>query len=338
MSTTLFQHAYYIGSYMSGIVYGMELIAYCVTMRELSRKEEKQKSDRCFMIYSTALLILVTIDVSTNAIWGEQMWITYRNRPGGVEYFLKTQVTVWYETLSSTSVVSLVFVSDALLIYRCFVLWSSSYGIIILPSLIYLGAFALAVCQLISSGVPGGDFFAGKAVNFGVPYYAMSIGLNILLTGLVCGRLVYLSRSVMNAMGSAGTENARLYTGLMTIMVESAAPYSLLGILYLVPYALGSEIAIAFGQVWAKMTCLAPQLIVLRIVTRRALDRKTIDIAAYSIHFTEATGPNVHENPNSIPESSHLLVTRDANVVPASSEDDATLRNPHTMEDASKMV
>jgi hypothetical protein len=36
--------------------------------------------------------------------------------------------------------------------------------------------------------------------------------------------------------------------------IESAALYTISGTLYLVPYALESQTAIAFGQVWAKLT------------------------------------------------------------------------------------
>jgi hypothetical protein len=38
------------------------------------------------------------------------------------------------------------------------------------------------------------------------------------------------------------------------ILIESAAPYSLVGLMFLIPYARQSGTAIVFGQVWAKMT------------------------------------------------------------------------------------
>ncbi|KZT04286.1 uncharacterized protein LAESUDRAFT_658015 [Laetiporus sulphureus 93-53] len=284
MSTKVFEHAFYIGGQMSAILYGVDLVMYFTTMQALLTKSDARRSDRFFTVYSTIMLLLLTIDVSTNAVWGEQMWITFRDEPGGVPEFIATQTAVWYETLSSTSVVALIFMSDALLIYRCFILWGSRLVIIVLPILVYLAAFALAICELVSAGVPGGDFFAGKSVNFGVPYYALSIALNICLTLLICGRLVYLSRFVRAAMGR---ESAQLYTGLASLMIESAAPYSMLGIMFLVPYARGSDVSIAFGQVWAKLTCLSPQLIVLRVATRRAWDRTTIS-QAQSMQF--ATG------------------------------------------------
>jgi hypothetical protein len=44
-----------------------------------------------------------------------------------------------------------------------------------------------------------------------------------------------------------------MYTSVASMLVESAAPYSVFGIMFLIPYAMGNPIAISFGQVWAKI-------------------------------------------------------------------------------------
>ena len=153
-------------------------------------------------------------------------------------------------------------------IYRLFIIYGSNYYIIIFPILVYLGAtgthscsprsagkltrvLALAILELVTSFTPGGFFFGASSINFGTPYYSMTIGLNILVTALICYRLLGLSRIVRESMGE---ENAKLYTGVAAILIESAAPYSLTGIMFLVPYARGSLISVALGQVWAKCT------------------------------------------------------------------------------------
>lgn len=92
---------------------------YFTAMHRLVRAKRRKRlaGSRTFLaIFSTALFILVTIDISTNAVWGEQMWITSRDKPGGVPGFLATEIAVWYETLSSTSVVVMIFMGDALLV------------------------------------------------------------------------------------------------------------------------------------------------------------------------------------------------------------------------------
>lgn len=109
----------------------------------------------------------------------------------------------------------------------------------------------MAIIELVLAGSPGGNFFHGKVINFGVPYYTITIGLNIIITSLICFRLLRLGKAVSKALGR---ESARMYTSVAAMLIESAAPYSLVGIMFLIPYALGSGTAIAFGQVWAKLT------------------------------------------------------------------------------------
>lgn len=135
--TTLFEHSYYIGGYMGGILYGkcllntwavacadrymapgFEVTVYFMILQALFRKGNKNSasSRRFCATYSTFMILFATIDVACNAIWGEQMWITYRNIPGGVAEYIATRVSVWYETLGSTSVVCSVFLGDGLLV------------------------------------------------------------------------------------------------------------------------------------------------------------------------------------------------------------------------------
>ena len=64
------------------------------------------------------MVLLSTINVSCNAIWGEEMWITHRDDPGGVARYIATEVSVWYETLASAAVITCVFLGDALLVCR----------------------------------------------------------------------------------------------------------------------------------------------------------------------------------------------------------------------------
>lgn len=62
------------------------------------------------------MIMLSTINIAANAVFGQEMWITHRDDSGGVSNFLATQVTVWYETLASTSVICCIFMGDGLLV------------------------------------------------------------------------------------------------------------------------------------------------------------------------------------------------------------------------------
>jgi hypothetical protein len=110
---------------------------------------------------------------------------------------------------------------------------------------------ALAIVELVGAYTPGGNFFQGRALLFGTTYYTMTIGLNIILTVLICARLLYFSRLMRAAFGT-DEASSRLYSGIAAMLAESAAPYALVGIMFLIPYALQSQTADLFGQLYAK--------------------------------------------------------------------------------------
>lgn len=101
-----------------GVYVGINLVMYFLTLQGLLRKNNHNsaKSRKFFAIYSTILLLLLTVDISVNAVWGELMWIVGRNGPGGVPGFIATQTSAWYQTMGSTAVVCMIFMGDALLV------------------------------------------------------------------------------------------------------------------------------------------------------------------------------------------------------------------------------
>ncbi|KAH9922724.1 uncharacterized protein B0H18DRAFT_1183390, partial [Fomitopsis serialis] len=152
--------------------------------------------------------------------------------------------------------------------------------------LIFIASIVVAVFTLIAAGSPNGDFFEGIAVDFGTSYYALTVSLNIIVTILICARMLYMSKGVSAVLGP---ENSKLYTGLTAIFVESAALYSLAGIMFIIPYARNSQTAIIFGDIYGDVSCLAPMLIVYRIITRRAWGKDTVDMAVSSVLFAQGT-------------------------------------------------
>ncbi|KDR85990.1 hypothetical protein GALMADRAFT_54226 [Galerina marginata CBS 339.88] len=302
--TTLFEHSYYIGSYMGGILYGLELTVYFMIIEALFRRGNKNSSTsrRFCSIYSTIMVMLSTIDVACNAIWGEEMWITYRDRPGGVPEYITTRVSVWYETLGSVSVVCSVFMGDALLVYRTFLVYGRRPAFIAIPGVLYLAGLGLAINQLLVAGEPHGNFFGPESVKFAVSYYTITISLNIVLTVFICVRLSRVSNHFSRTLGR---ENAKVYTGAAAILVESAALYSILGIMYLIPYSLHNGTGILFGQLWSKMSGLAPLLIILRVVNGRAWREDMMTRSSAPLIFI-TSNVDIHPSPSPTPSSSPI--------------------------------
>ena len=146
-------------------------------------------------------------------------------------------------------------------------------------------------------------------------YHFVALSLNDLLTLMMIIRIIWYRRNFQNVVGtSAGVSG--LYTTVITILVESCAPYTVACLLYLVPTAAGSDISFVFE--WAiapfqvrtvfalPLACrcrvmsnrdgvqvIAPYLIILRVANRKALTSDMLSSgsgAARSIRFASQRG------------------------------------------------
>lgn len=102
---------------------------------------------------------------------------------------------------------------------------------------------AFGIFDLYASGSPNTNFFVGFAVHIGVAYVTVSIGLNVLVTSLICGRILYYAHRLRKQFGSAFAET---YLSSAAVIIESALPYALFGIAFVVSYGMKSGTAFFF--------------------------------------------------------------------------------------------
>ncbi|KAG5653910.1 hypothetical protein H0H81_009502 [Sphagnurus paluster] len=91
----------------------------------------------------------------------------------------------------------------------------------------------------LQSSQPGLSFYSALPVAYGTSYYTLSLGLNIILTILITIRLLIHRRNILATLPE---EHAKDYVSLMTIIIESAALYSVFAFLFLITYAVDHPI------------------------------------------------------------------------------------------------
>jgi hypothetical protein len=77
--------------------------------------------------------------------------------------------------------------------------------------------------------------FDDDAVNFGLLYWSFSVSVNIMATVLIVGRLLYMRHQISKAVGLNQTPH--VYVSVSAMLVESAALYSCMAIVFIVGYA-----------------------------------------------------------------------------------------------------
>ncbi|KAM5540177.1 hypothetical protein V8D89_006317 [Ganoderma adspersum] len=305
--TVLFQNAFYVGNTFNGILYGVELMLCFLTAEAMTKKQgaRRARSDFLFMAFNGASLLLNTIYVATEAVFGQEMWIEHASYSGGQNEYLRDHESVWYQTLGTSASIVLNLLSDALMIHRCSVIWGDIRAIVV-PCILYLATLCLGVAQLVESGRPHSRYFSGVAHTLGVSYTASVIALELIVTTLICARILQVRqwhRSIPAAPltgASTSTSTSALreswargvagpYTDAVAIFVESALPSTLFGVAYLVTFALKSDVSVFFLSVYVMFTCISPQLIILRVMRGRAWTRHTTETI-----MSGAPGDNVY--------------------------------------------
>ncbi|KAN0085925.1 hypothetical protein V8E55_007059 [Tylopilus felleus] len=252
-------------------VTGIELGLYFKTVHVfLTRRRERWKCDIFYAVVSTMMLILITMRVASEGVYGQKMWLVDRDYPGGPLAYGVAHASDAYMDLGAAAVVVLQQMAGALMIYRCQVVWGNVRAIVV-PSILWLANLALGI--LVSWGAATlwtSILVSGFSGRIGLAYTIISVTLNATLTCMIWYRLTSHARTAKKCHGD---DDGIAIDGLV---VESALPYTLSGVVFLISYAVGSQIGIALLSVYTLMMCVSPQMLILRIAEGKAWqkDRK----------------------------------------------------------------
>lgn len=213
------------------------------------------------------------------------------------------QVSTRFAVLRDVSFTVNIWLSDSFVIYRLYVVWMGTWYIMVLPILIYLSSIATGVGLLIESAKPDTVFGQAPLINFGVPFWSLSLVLNVLTTACIAGRLLHHRRRIQ----IMGRMNGKQYLSLAAVFVESAALYSLSCLIFIPMWAKNVPMQYPFFSVLGCATSVAPILIVLRVALGVAITKSDGSNASGSAKYSRRpTGSGNGVSLSSINHSSHL--------------------------------
>ena len=92
---------------------------------------------------------------------------------------------------------------------------------------------------------PNDNIWNTLALNFGLPYFSISIALNILLTLMIIIRLVLYTRDICTSTGAPAGVGG-LYKAIVTMLIESCALYAVSSLLFIGLWGAGKPVANIF--------------------------------------------------------------------------------------------
>lgn len=97
----------------------------------------------------------------------------------------------------------------------------------------------MTVLALFQSAKPGASLWERTAINVYIPYWSLGIANNIFMTLLIVFRMLMMRRLVSGALNS---KHLRIYLSISAMLIESAALYSVFGIVYIILFAKNSPV------------------------------------------------------------------------------------------------
>lgn len=110
----------------------------------------------------------------------------------------------------------------------------------------------MSVVTLYHASLSNLNLWRGITINFGLPYFTISVGLNVILTFMISIRLILHSRDIQSVMGST-PGGSSLYKTIVAMFVESSALYVVTSLLFIGPYAANNSSSDIFLPILAEV-------------------------------------------------------------------------------------
>ncbi|KAH6918810.1 hypothetical protein BKA70DRAFT_30007 [Coprinopsis sp. MPI-PUGE-AT-0042] len=178
---------------------------------------------------------------------------------------------------------------DGFMLYRCYVICTTATAIgryvVSLPCLLYLASVATSVLLLIQISRPTESLFSN--INLGLTSFAITACLNILITSLICGRLILHRMRMRRAFAGSHLPSMKEYTSINAILIESSALYTAFFLMFIVPFSMDywHPVAKLFLPMLAQIQVISPLLVVLRIWRGVDFSTSHTEQVSHSINF-----------------------------------------------------
>jgi len=178
------------------------------------------------VVYLSCTAILIFILVTTHFVVDvdrivEAFTSDMSSPNAALHYF--SDINSRKDLVKSYTYLACTWVSDVLMVYRCYIVWRRSWLVIIVPVLLFLGDIAMAIWagwSLTQVRLDDNVLFSNATIRAKY-FYTMTLVLNILCTGLISYRIWRTRKNVTSQV--VGSQSL---SRLIETMIESAALYS----------------------------------------------------------------------------------------------------------------
>ncbi|KAG9312274.1 hypothetical protein JVU11DRAFT_7578 [Chiua virens] len=233
-------------TFVSGISWGIMTSFYAVCMHNLIRNlRSRSYSSRKTVLLTawvTILWILSSLSSFANAYCRIYAYSWELDYPGGPSAYLADAWGQPVPTLTYTAFVLAMWFADAL--WRLVIFYNSVHSlarglILSIMFLIYIGAVGTGCFTIFALNHNDQTLFPVLAEKAIVPFFTLSVTLNVFATALITIRLLAFKRLLERSLGKKEAQQCP-YTGTATMLIESSALYATWSLVFIIVYAVSS--------------------------------------------------------------------------------------------------
>ncbi|KAJ7888190.1 hypothetical protein B0H14DRAFT_2694488 [Mycena olivaceomarginata] len=253
------------GIFVSCVLYGIYLVTLGIAGRVLLTTRSGKRRPR-----SRINWIVVAVSASS--------FVSY-DGPGGPEHVFKNGAG-WESFTKAFCVGVQTLTGDAILIYRCWFIWSKSWRMIGLPILLWLGTLTCQIGLLVLlRSVVFGQTNSGNVLPWGLGFWALTISTNIFTTSVIVYQQKYRSSDFFP------NQPESMLTRSMRNIVESGMIYTVASILELAAFATQSTLSYPVSAMALHSVGITFNLIIIRGAPSRPDD----PVSETQVHFSEGS-------------------------------------------------
>ncbi|KAJ7082024.1 hypothetical protein B0H15DRAFT_952701 [Mycena belliarum] len=266
------------GNLITGVGYGVLLTLTAQTLALFLRRP-RHRVPWGLVLYVAALFLLATLGLAGNAAFTQSVFVDNRAFPGGPNAWTAAHYSAGVNMMAFAAYIVMNWMASALVLWRFTMFWGTNLSLSVVPLLVFLGSVGSSLLFLLATARPT-PALAPLAVPAGIAYWALSLGLNVVLALAIAARILLVRRALRRllratprgpALADGGTGGlANGYVGIAAMLVESAALYAVWGVLFLICFARNTPLQNVLVGMLGQVQGIAPLLIVFRVAQGRA--------------------------------------------------------------------
>ncbi|KZV95267.1 hypothetical protein EXIGLDRAFT_834420 [Exidia glandulosa HHB12029] len=287
-------------SWMSGVLlgavaYGAHATLFFITLNLLwKRPRAGRLNDWTWIAYICIMFITSGMGNGAQMRALQVGFIDQRNYPGGPGVWVARTTAFVGVFCNSVYVVNSWF-QDGLLLYRFWIIMDGSKLLIVFPALVYTATIALGIT--IINIFTGLNLHIQTAAHLLTAYFTISVAFNVLLTMAIVAKLLIARQR----LGKYLDDGLGTYVSVSAMLIESAALYSSIGIIFVVLHGINSPAQSLILPTLSQVQSIAPLLIIMRVAQGRAWSAETgarVDAAGTSTLRFSTGGSETRINTN----------------------------------------